>query len=131
MWWLLTASGEDWCRDSHGRVLVCLGPALKLSKHPLRAILTVALLPVVIKAYDTPLCTNKILTLCLWCGLRLRRFAKPSVCGVVLHTLCCKGFSFYGVARYFKLFERKEKDIILVKSYRATGNTVRFALGCQ
>ena len=57
MWWLLTAFGEDWCGDSRGRVLVCLGPALKLSKH-LRAILAVAFSPVVIEAYDTPLCTN-------------------------------------------------------------------------
>ena len=46
-------------------------------------------------------------------------------------TLCCKGFSFYGVARYFAAFERKEKDIILVKSYRTTAYTVRFTLGCQ
>ena len=131
MWWLLIAPGEDWCGDSRGGVLACLGPALKLSEHTLRAILTVAFSPVVIEAYDTPLCTNKILTLFLWCGLRLRRFAKPSVRGVVLCTLCWKGFSFYGVARYFTLFERKEKDTILVKSYRATANTVRFALGCQ
>ena len=76
MWWLLTASGEDWCGDSRGRVLVCLGPALKLSEHPLRAILMVAFSPIVIEAYDTPLCTNKILTLFLCCGLRLRAFCK-------------------------------------------------------
>ena len=50
MWWLLTTSGEDCCGDSHGRVIVCLGPALKLSKHPLWAILMVAFSPVVIKA---------------------------------------------------------------------------------
>ena len=50
MWWLLTTSGEDWCGDSRGRVLVCLGPALKLSEHPLRAILTVAFSPFVIEA---------------------------------------------------------------------------------
>ena len=131
MWWLLIAPGEDWCGDSRGGVLACLGSALKLSKHPLRAILTVALSPVVVEAYDTPLCTNKLLTLFLWCGLCLRRFAKPSVHGVVLRTLCCKGFSFYGVARYFTLFECKEKDIILVKSYCTTAKTVRFALGCQ
>ena len=76
MWWLLTASGEDWCGDSNGRVLVCLGPALKLSKHPVRTILTVAFLPVVIEAYDMPLRANKILTLFLCCGLRLRAFCK-------------------------------------------------------
>ena len=46
MWWLLTASGEDCCGDSRGRVLVRLGPALKLSEHPLRAILMVAFSPV-------------------------------------------------------------------------------------
>ena len=55
VWRLLTASGEDWCGDSRGRGLVCLGPALKLTKHPLRAILTVAVSPVIIEAYDTPL----------------------------------------------------------------------------
>ena len=64
-------------------------------------------------------------------GCAYGRFAKPFVRGVVPRTLCCKGFSFYGVVRYFALLERKEKDIILVKSYRATANTGRFALGCH
>ena len=64
-------------------------------------------------------------------GCAYGRFAKPFVRGVVLRTLCCKDFSFYGVARYFALLERKAKDIILIKSYRATANIVRFVLGCQ
>ena len=63
-------------RDSRGRVLVCLGPVLKFGEHPLRAILTVAFSPIVIEGYDTPFCTNKLLTLFLWCGLRLRAFCK-------------------------------------------------------
>ena len=87
MWWLLTACG-DWCEESCGRVSVCLMPVLKFSKHPLRAILTVAFLAVVIEAYDTPLCTNKILILFLWCGLRLRAFYKAfCVQGCALHPL--------------------------------------------
>ena len=64
-------------------------------------------------------------------GSTYGRFTKPFVRGVVPRTLCCKDFSFYGVVRYFALFERKEKDIILVKSYRAIANTMRFVLGCQ
>ena len=79
-----------------------------------------------------PLCTNKILTLFLYCGLRLRAFCKAFCAGgCAPHPFAVKVVSFYGVARYFALFERKEKDIILVKSYRAMANIVRFALGCQ
>ena len=90
--WLLTAFGEDWFGDSRGRVLVSLGPTLKLSKHPLWAILTVAFLPIFIEAYDMPLCTNKILTLFLWCGLRLQAFCKAFyVQGCALHR-CLQGF---------------------------------------
>ena len=76
MWWLLTASREDWCGDARGRVLVCLGPVLKLSEHPLRSILMVAYLSIVIEAYSMPLCMNKILMLFLWCGLCLQAFCK-------------------------------------------------------
>ena len=83
---VLTAFGEDWWGNSHRRVLVCLGPMSKLSVHPLWAILTVGFLPVIIEAYDMPFCVNKILTLFLWCGLRLQAF--------------CKAFCAWACARY-------------------------------
>ena len=86
MWWLLTASGEDWCGDSRGRVLVCLGPVIKFGEHPLQAILTVVFSPVIIEVYDMLLRTNKILTLFLWCGLRLRAFFKA---------FCARGFALH------------------------------------
>ena len=43
-------------------MLVSLGIALKFSKHPLQAIFMVALLPVVIEAYNAPFFVNNILT---------------------------------------------------------------------
>ena len=68
-----------------------LGPRYIPVNTPYGVIWKVALLPVVIEAYDTPVFTTEILISFMLCGLSLRRFAKPFVLEVMPCTLCFKG----------------------------------------
>ena len=92
----------------------------------------VAFAPIVIKAYDTPLFMIIFMTLFLWCGLAQWAFCDAFCTWVCApHPLLQGFFPSITALDISRSLNKKERDEILVKSYCAIANTVRFALGCQ
>ena len=93
-----------------GAFSTSLGPRYIPVNTPYGAIWTVALLPIVIEAYDTPFFTTEILISFLLCGLRLQAFCKAvSARGYAPRPFVLRIFSFHDVHWIFRALWTKRK----------------------